>query len=111
VADDPERLIAEALRAQAARTPVPAASSASAASSAEATQVNAAPGLGLAGSGYGLLSGRDLVPTTPAETARVGAGATSRIERPRRFPVVAVLVLAVVLGLAAGTVVGLLTLL
>jgi hypothetical protein len=106
VADDPERLIAEALRAQAARTPVPTASS-----SAEATQVNAAPGLGLAGSGYGLLSGRDLVPTTPAETARVGAGATSRIERPRRFPIVAVLVLAVVLGLAAGAVVGLLTLL
>jgi hypothetical protein len=103
VADDPEELIAEALRAQAARTPLP--------SSAEATQVNAAPGLGLAGSGYGLLSGRDLAPTAPAETARVRAGTTSRIEPPRRLPVVAVLVLAVVLGLAVGAVVGLLTLL
>jgi hypothetical protein len=102
VADDPEQLIAQALRAQAARTPLP---------TSEATQVNAAPGLGLAGSGYGLLSGRDLAPAAPVETARVRAGTTSRIEPPRRVPVVAVLVLAVVLGLAAGAVVGLLTLL
>lgn len=106
MADDPERLIAEALRAQAARAPVP---------DAEATQVNAAPGLGLAGSGYGLLSGTDLVPSPPLpepETARVGEGqATRRLEPDRRLPVLAILVLAVLLGLAAGAVAGLLTLL
>jgi hypothetical protein len=99
---DPERLIAEALRAQAAQTPVP---------SAESTQINAAPGQGLAGSGYGLLSGTDL-PRRPASTARLGQGReTSRIEPARRTPVAAILLLAVVLGLAAGAVVGLLTLL
>jgi hypothetical protein len=99
--DDPERLIAEALRAQAAQTPMP---------SAESTQINAAPGLGLAGSGYGLLSGTDL-PRRPASTARLADGQTGRIDVPRRAPVAAILLLAVVLGLAAGAVVGLLTLL
>lgn len=105
MADDPERLIAEALRAQAARTPLP---------DAEATQVRAAPGLGLAGGGYGLLSGTDLVVTPPAaaETARVAGGhATRRLEPDRRLPVLAILLLAAVLGLATGAVVGLLTLL
>src|SRR2546430_569783 len=75
--EDPERVIAEALRAQAARTPLP---------SAEATQVNAAPGLGLAGSGYGLLSGSDLalsLPTAPIESPTEAVG-TRRIERERR---------------------------
>ena len=105
--DDPERVIAEALRAQAARTPLP---------SAEATQVHAAPGFGLAGSGYGLLSGSDLalsLPTAsiqPVESA-TQASATRRIEPERRVSVGAILLLAVVLGLAAGAVVGLVTLL
>jgi hypothetical protein len=105
VADDPERLIAEALRAQAARTPLP---------EGEATQTNAAPGLGLAGSGYGLLSGTGLVPPAPipAETERVGGGqATRRLEPDRGVPLPAILLLAAVLGLAAGAVAGLLTLL
>lgn len=109
--DDPERVIAEALRAQAARTPLPPSSSPS--PSAEATQVNAAPGMGLAGSGYGLLSGSDLalsLPTMPVESATEAVG-TRRIERERRVSAGAVLLLAVVLGLAAGAVVGLVTLL
>jgi hypothetical protein len=102
--EDPERVIAEALRAQAARTPLP---------SAEATQVNAAPGLGLAGTGYGLLSGSDLalsLPTVRDEPGTVAAE-TRRVEAERRVSVPAILVLAIVLGLAAGAVVGLVTLL
>ena len=104
MAEDPERVIAEALRAQAARTPLP---------SAESTQVNAAPGFGLAGSGYGLLSGSDLalsLPTSRIESPTV-ASATRRIEPERRVSLGAILLLAVVLGLAAGAVVGLVTLL
>ncbi len=105
--DDPERLIAEALRAQAARTPVP---------DAEPTEINAAPGLGLAGSGFGLLSGNDLPLVRPVPTARLGAAGpepgTGRNEpAPRGTPVLAVLLLALTLGLVAGAVVGLLTLL
>jgi hypothetical protein len=102
VADDPEQLIAEALRAQAARTPLP---------SAETTQMNAAPGLGLAGSGYGLLSGSDLALTLPTSESPTAASATRRIEPERRVPVTAILVLALLLGVAAGAVVGLVTLL
>ena len=99
---DPERLLAEALRAQAAQTPVP---------SGEPTRFTAAPGLGLAGSGYGLLSGADL-PPRPVPTARLDeAPETVRAEPARRTPLFAILVLALVLGLAAGAVVGLLTLL
>ena len=103
--EDPERVIAEALRAQAARTPLP--------SSAEATQVNAAPGFGLAGTGYGLLSGSDLalsLPTMPGESGTVAAE-THRVEPERRVSIPAILLLAIVLGLAAGAVVGLVTLL
>jgi len=116
--EDPERVIAEALRAQAARTPLPSASdtasTSSASASAEATQVNAAPGLGLAGTGYGLLSGSDLalsLPTVPGEAGTV-ATATRQLEPPeRRVSVPAILLLAIMLGLAAGAVVGLVTLL
>jgi hypothetical protein len=108
--EDPERVIAEALRAQAARTPLPSSS----VESAEATQINAAPGLGLAGSGYGLLSGNDLGLTTlppSAPSAETLASETSRIEPPRRIPGWSILLLALLLGLAAGAVVGLVTLL
>jgi hypothetical protein len=117
--EDPERVIAEALRAQAARTPLPSAApadaaTASSAASAEATQMNAAPGFGLAGTGYGLLSGSDLalsLPTMPGESGTVAA-ATRQLEPPeRRVSVPAILLLAIVLGLAAGAVVGLVTLL
>lgn len=105
--EDAERVIAEALRAQAARTPLP---------SAESTQVNAAPGLGLAGSGYGLLSGSDLalsLPTTPAAPveAATTAAETRRLERERRVSVGAIVLIAIVLGLASGAVIGLVTLL
>jgi hypothetical protein len=119
--DDPERVIAEALRAQAARTPLPSSSVEPAAvpagspveSSGEATQINAAPGLGLAGSGYGLLSGNDLGLTLPpsAPAATTLASETSRIEPTRRVPGWAILLLALALGLAAGALVGLVTLL
>ena len=104
--EDPERVIAEALRAQAARTPLP--------SSAEATQVNAAPGLGLAGTGYGLLSGSDLplsLPTVRDEPGTVAAETLGLRQPERRVSVAAILLLAIVLGLAAGAVVGLVTLL
>ena len=108
--EDPERVIAEALRAQAARAPLPSASTSA---SAEATQVNAAPGFGLAGTGYGLLSGSDLplsLPTVRDESGTVAAE-THRVEPERRVSVLAILLLAIVLGLAAGAVVGLVTLL
>jgi hypothetical protein len=107
---DQERLIAEALRAQAARTPLP---SSAAASSSEATQINAAPGLGLAGSGYGLLSGNDPALTLPPSAPSSGtlASETTRVQPARRVPGWAILLLALVLGLAAGAVVGLVTLL
>lgn len=109
--EDPERVIAEALRAQAAQAPV---QSASESASAEATRVNAAPGLGLAGSGYGLLSGSDLalsLPTVPGESRTVASATIGMPEPERRVSVPAILLLAIVLGLAAGAVVGLVTLL
>ena len=81
--DNPEKLLAEALRAQATRAP------------ADTSPV-----------GYGLLSGSDLPPALrpPEPTARIA-------EEPRQVPVVLILLLALFLGLAAGAVVGLLTLL
>ncbi len=84
---DPERLLTEALRAQAARTPLP-----------EATGPIGA---------YGLLSGSDL----PLAALAVGE-TTTRIALPEPPPRAWwVLGLAVLLGLAAGTLTGLLTLL
>ncbi|WP_156754567.1 hypothetical protein [Actinokineospora pegani] len=80
--EDPERLLAEALRAQATRTPVPDS----------------------AISGYGLLSGNDL--PLPENTP------TTRIPRQTTTTTTTwVLALALLLGLAAGTVIGLITLL
>jgi hypothetical protein len=108
VTDDPERLLAEALRAQAVRTPLPQA--------AEVTHNTSTPPGGY--SGYGLLSGSDVGPALTAPPVHqeftVTAGtvrSTSRIEPRRRVPVPVILLLAVVLGLAAGAVAGLLTLL
>lgn len=82
--DDPERLLSEALRAQAIRTP----------------GTPAAPPVA-----YGLLSGTDLnVPqAAPEETHRL-------VEAPKQVSALLVLLLALLLGLAAGAVVGLLTL-
>jgi hypothetical protein len=81
--EDPEKLLAEALRAQATRAP------------ADTSPV-----------GYGLLSGSDLPPSLrpPETTHRI-------VEEPRQVPALLVLVLALLLGLASGAVVGLLTLL
>jgi len=80
--EDPEKLLAEALRAQATRAP------------ADTSPV-----------GYGLLSGSDLPPALrpPEPTERIA-------EEPRPVPVVLVLLLSLLLGLAAGAIVGLLTL-
>lgn len=104
VTDDPERLVAEALRAHAARTPLPAAQP------AEGTD----PVLG----GYGLLSGSGLAmpprpPDPPDPTVRDPAASelTNRIEPEARIAVGWILLLALLLGLAAGAVVGLVTLL
>ena len=81
--EDPEKLLSDALRAQARQAP------------ADTSPV-----------GYGLLSGSDLPPALrpPEPTERMA-------EQPRQVPVALVLVLALVLGLASGAVVGLLTLL
>jgi hypothetical protein len=94
VADDQERLIAEALRAQASHTPMPPA--------------------GRASEGYGLLSGTDLPLGPPARPGATASMPSDEIPEPpahRGVSVLAVLLLAVALGLAAGAVVGLLTLL
>jgi hypothetical protein len=104
VTDDPERLVAEALRAHAARTPLP-----------EREQSDATGSL--FGS-YGLLSGGDAsLPASlpavdePTIVAPVPADHTTRFEPESRVAVGWVILLAVLLGLAAGAVVGLLTLL
>jgi len=82
--DDPEKLLADALRAQARQAP------------ADTSPV-----------GYGLLSGSDLPPALPR-----AEDATIRVpEEPRQVPMVLILLLALLLGLASGAVVGLLTLL
>jgi hypothetical protein len=95
--NDPERLIAEALRAQAARTPLP---------TRDTGPVQPPGSLPLASGGYGLLSGNDLHLTDhdPAEPGRT-------TESVPRTSVTLILLFAVLLGLAAGAVVGLVTLL
>lgn len=105
--EDPEQLIAQALRAHVARTPMPAP-----------TEDRTSAGLG----SYGLLSGSEVAGPLPTpepdpETVRRGPGTatdasvlTSRLPAEPRVPAALVLLLAVLLGLAAGAVVGLLTL-
>lgn len=86
---DPERLLAEALRAQATRAP------------SETSPV-----------GYGLLSGSEFGGLAPATPAAPASEATTRLaEEPKQIPALLILLLALLLGLAAGAVVGLLTLL
>lgn len=94
--EDPERLLAEALRAQATRAPLPAE---------ETTDTT--PVLG----GYGLLSGSD-VRLAPREepTVRRLPDETARLEEPPQVHAGLIMLLALLLGLAAGAVVGLLTL-
>lgn len=99
MSDDPERLVAEALRAHAARTPLP-----------EPEHVDlTSPVLG----SYGLLSGSGVtLPAADPPTVRglPVAGRTTRLEPESRIAVGWVILLALLLGLAAGAVVGLLTL-
>lgn len=100
--EDPERLVAEALRAHAARTPLPEPPA------EQTTQTN--PVLG----GYGLLSGSDLrVPLATPDgptVRRADSEQTTRLEPDRRVHAGLLILLALLLGLAAGAVVGLLTL-
>lgn len=85
--DDPERLLSEALRAQAIRAP------------SDTPQV-----------GYGLLSGSEFPGLTPPAPE---ADTTTRLAEPtsRQIPAVLILLLSLLLGLAAGAVIGLVTLL
>ncbi|AXB46441.1 hypothetical protein [Amycolatopsis albispora] len=114
--EDPERLLAEALRAQAVRAPQPARQAEPVAE--PPTQHLAAPSFP-APAGYGLLSGADagslereraaLEPPAPSPEPSVTA--TRQAEAPAPIAAWWVLLLAVLLGLAAGAVAGLLTLL
>lgn len=89
---DPERLLAEALRAQATRAPA----------QTEATT-----------SGFGLLSGSDVrMPLAPVDEQTVrSTEQTTKLTVELQVPASLILLLALLLGLAAGAVVGLLTLL
>ncbi len=108
--EDPEQLIAQALRAHVARTPMPAPTD------DRTTAHQSGQQLG----GFGLLSGSDVaspLPTPDPETVGSGPATatdasvlTSRLATEPRVPAALVLLLAVLLGLAAGAVVGLLTL-
>jgi hypothetical protein len=99
VTDDPERLVAEALRAHAARTPLP-----------EREQADSTAAVL---SGFGLLSGTEAALPADPPTVRVPlpAGHTARLEPEPQVAAGWVVLLAVLLGLATGAVVGLLTLL
>ena len=103
--DDPERLVAEALRAHAARTPLPKPE--------QADRTGSSPSF----VGYGLLSGSEMAALSEPEeehpTVQVPRplDGTSRLEAEPRVAVGWVVLLALLLGLAAGAVVGLLTLL
>ena len=107
--EDPEQLIAQALRAHVARTPIPAPAD-------DQTDDRTSAGLG----NYGLLSGSEMASPLPApdpetvqhapDTETDASVLTSRLAAAPRVPAALVLLLAVLLGLAAGAVVGLLTL-
>jgi hypothetical protein len=86
--DDPEKLLADALRAQARQAP------------ADTSPV-----------GYGLLSGSDLPPARPRGEDVTTTRVAEELEEPRQVPTLLILLLALLLGLASGAVVGLLTLL
>jgi len=117
--DDPEKLLAEALRAQAASTALPdkpdrpdRPAETPEPESAEPTEEHPTQV-----SGYGLLSGgQHLGYTQPEDTEQVDpsrerAGQTAMLRPQRRVGVGVILLLALVLGLAAGAVVALVTLL
>ena len=98
---DPERLLAEALRAKAVRAPVPPP---------EPGASGSLMGL-LADSPYGLLSGQDsyrIEPPTAMQQPQPYVGAAPA---GRPLPVGWIIALAILLGLAAGAVTGLASLL
>lgn len=115
---EPEQLLAEALRAQARSAP----GAPGHAGGHESAEPAASPSIGPP-PGYGLLSGADagslereraaLEATGPSDADADAATAHhDSVRKPdRRLPAGWVLLLAVLLGLAAGAVVGLLTLL
>jgi hypothetical protein len=102
---DPERLLAEALRAQAVQHPMPDPARPAGPGSSDV-------GLRLfSDSPYGLLSGQDSVysiepPPAPRDTPH-----TTRMTAARPLSVWWIVLLAVLLGLAAGAVVGLVSVL
>ncbi|UJW33933.1 hypothetical protein L3Q67_09275 [Saccharothrix sp. AJ9571] len=117
--EDPERLLAEALRAQAVRAPQPARPPEAV---EEPPTAHLAKPAFPAPAGYGLLSGADagslereraaLEPApSPAPAADHPVAATRQETGPAPVAARWVLLLAVLLGLAAGAVAGLLTLL
>jgi hypothetical protein len=85
--DDPEKLLSEALRAQATRAP------------SDAGPV-----------GFGLYGSDFPPPARPTDTTRRIAVPPPPPPRPRQVSAALILLLALLLGLAAGAVVGLLTL-
>ena len=121
---DPERLLAEALRAQAVSTPLPPASPlpVDQPSGPEADEPGTEGSGGearlvelLSGAGHGLLSGRDPstmdVPYVGVPAERTGPVTTTALEARR--PQLAwwwMLLLAIALGLACGAVAGIVTL-
>lgn len=94
---DPERLLAEALRAQAVRAPMPQQEPGTSGSL-----------LGLfSDSPYGLLSGQDSYRVEPQTSARPQYVEQTPPIGPRPLPVGWIVLLAILLGLAAGAVTGL----
>jgi hypothetical protein len=117
VTDDPERLVAEALRAHAARTPLPEPET-TADTTADTTghKTGGTKDTGAVFGGYGLLSGTDVALPNPQPEPDTtddppAPEETSRIEPDGRIAVGWIILLALLLGLAAGAVVGLVTLL
>ena len=102
---DPERLLAEALRAQARSGPAPGPSQPPPESPAESSLPPR----------YGLLSGADGAALERERAALEPATVRAPRPRPKRpagpLPVYWILLLAVLLGLATGAVIGLITLL
>jgi hypothetical protein len=102
---DPERLLAEALRAQAVRAPVSGRPADAPAGSSDPLRLFSG-----AASPYELLSGQESYEVEPSMSA-TESGYTARLERSRPLSVWWIVSLAVLLGLAAGAVVGLVTVL
>lgn len=124
---DPEKLLADALRAQAvfapsaeriSETPVEKTDAGSNTAATPATELSPAAGEGELPPQYGLLSGagadsleRERVALETAETARLAEKPVATVEsNAGPLPAYWVLLLALLLGLAAGSVIGLLTL-